>query len=135
MAFLIFPYVFDTPKNANPTKSTQILHASDANPMQIPHTEHRKEVHMWAPDVLSVALWAQVPQHTSRCAYPNQTYSHTQHTHHATHTHTQHARTHARAHTHTNKHTNKHTNRHTHTPTHKHTQTHTNAQKTNKQTN
>ena len=42
MAFLIFPYVFDTPKNANPTKSMQILHASYANPMQIPHTEHRK---------------------------------------------------------------------------------------------
>ena len=42
MAFLIFPYVFDTPKNANPTKSTQILHASDANPMPIPHTKLRK---------------------------------------------------------------------------------------------
>ena len=42
VAFLIFPYVLDTPKNANPTKSMQILHASYANPMQIPHTEHRK---------------------------------------------------------------------------------------------
>ena len=51
VAFVMFPYVLDTLKNANPMKSKQILHASDANPMQIPHTEHRKR----CPNV--VRLW------------------------------------------------------------------------------
>ena len=59
VAFLIFPYVLDTPKNANPTKSMQILHASDANPMQIPHTEHRKR----GPNVGPRCLLRSPPSH------------------------------------------------------------------------